>query len=655
MNTLTETKENRTIEVATGEVKAINTPAFLQCLTLGSCVAVILYDEERKIGGIAHVMLPSSPSINAEDADALKYANHAIHELIKQMLELGARGVALTARLVGGAQVMPNTPDIGKENIVAIRNTLQELGIKITDEQLGGVVGRSVLFDVTTGMLLINGKSSPIETTAPSSKEEKKESESDSSEYIKRLEENVAEQTKSLTVRVEELNNMRKAAFNLQRDLTAVRQEEHQLEQDSHEAALELARLETKLEDLERERDRIAEAQAKNEAMLVSIGDGVVFSGQDMRVGFINQAAEVATGWSSQEVLGKIWSEVIALATENGKLVPPTEGPLFLALHKRKTTITDATNTTATYFYTRKDKTKFPVAFTVSPVKIGSQTIGAISVFRDITREKEIDKTKSEFVSLASHQLRTPLTTISWYTEMILKGDVGTVIPKQKKYLDEIYQGNQRMIELVNTLLDVSRLELGTFKMEPKPTDVVALAGSVLNEQKPKIEKKKLVLIENFSKDIPPFLTDPKLLRMVFQNLLANAVEYTPQGGKIEVVISFDKKNIQIKVSDTGYGIPKNQQGKIFTKFFRADNVREKDTDGTGLGLYIVKSIVENSGGKIWFESPASAVGRTESASGETKSAEGYGVAKENPGTTFFVTLPLGGMKKEERRYQAAH
>ncbi|OHA24838.1 MAG: hypothetical protein A3D52_02580 [Candidatus Taylorbacteria bacterium RIFCSPHIGHO2_02_FULL_44_36] len=624
MNTLTETKENRTIEVATGEVKAINTPAFLQCLTLGSCVAVILYDEERKIGGIAHVMLPSSPSINAEDADALKYANHAIHELIKQMLELGARGVALTARLVGGAQVMPNTPDIGKENIVAIRNTLQELGIKITDEQLGGVVGRSVLFDVTTGMLLINGKSSPIETTAPSSKEEKKESESDSSEYIKRLEENVAEQTKSLTVRVEELNNMRKAAFNL-------------------------------LEDLERERDRIAEAQAKNEAMLVSIGDGVVFSGQDMRVGFINQAAEVATGWSSQEVLGKIWSEVIALATENGKLVPPTEGPLFLALHKRKTTITDATNTTATYFYTRKDKTKFPVAFTVSPVKIGSQTIGAISVFRDITREKEIDKTKSEFVSLASHQLRTPLTTISWYTEMILKGDVGTVIPKQKKYLDEIYQGNQRMIELVNTLLDVSRLELGTFKMEPKPTDVVALAGSVLNEQKPKIEKKKLVLIENFSKDIPPFLTDPKLLRMVFQNLLANAVEYTPQGGKIEVVISFDKKNIQIKVSDTGYGIPKNQQGKIFTKFFRADNVREKDTDGTGLGLYIVKSIVENSGGKIWFESPASAVGRTESASGETKSAEGYGVAKENPGTTFFVTLPLGGMKKEERRYQAAH
>ena len=624
MNTLTETKENRTIEVATGEVKAINTPAFLQCLTLGSCVAVILYDEERKIGGIAHVMLPSSPSINAEDADALKYANHAIHELIKQMLELGARGVALTARLVGGAQVMPNTPDIGKENIVAIRNTLQELGIKITDEQLGGVVGRSVLFDVTTGMLLINGKSSPIETTAPSSKEEKKESESDSSEYIKRLEENVAEQTKSLTVRVEELNNMRKAAFNL-------------------------------LEDLERERDRIAEAQAKNEAMLVSIGDGVVFSGQDMRVGFINQAAEVATGWSSQEVLGKIWSEVIALATENGKLVPPTEGPLFLALHKRKTTITDATNTTATYFYTRKDKTKFPVAFTVSPVKIGSQTIGAISVFRDITREKEIDKTKSEFVSLASHQLRTPLTTISWYTEMILKGDVGTVIPKQKKYLDEIYQGNQRMIELVNTLLDVSRLELGTFKMEPKPTDVVALAGSVLNEQKPKIEKKKLVLIENFSKDIPPFLTDPKLLRMVFQNLLANAVEYTPQGGKIEVVISFDKKNIQIKVSDTGYGIPKNQQGKIFTKFFRADNVREKDTDGTGLGLYIVKSIVENSGGKIWFESPASAVGRMESASGETKSAEGYGVAKENPGTTFFVTLPLGGMKKEERRYQAAH
>ncbi len=120
---------------------------------------------------------------------------------------------------------------------------------------------------------------------------------------------------------------------------------------------------------------------------------------------------------------------------------------------------------------------------------------------------------------------------------------------------------------------------------------------------------------------------DPKLLRMVMQNILSNAVKYTPSGGKIKLTISVsDDKNIKIKISDTGYGIPKNQHSKIFTKLFRADNVRDKDTNGTGLGLYIVKSIVENSGGKIWFESP-----------------------KENHGTTFYVTMPIKGLIKKKK------
>jgi two-component system sensor histidine kinase VicK len=118
---------------------------------------------------------------------------------------------------------------------------------------------------------------------------------------------------------------------------------------------------------------------------------------------------------------------------------------------------------------------------------------------------------------------------------------------------------------------------------------------------------------------------DPKLLRMVMQNILSNAVKYTPEGGKIDFSITFaDGKNILVKISDTGYGIPRNQQDKIFTKLFRADNVRDKDTDGTGLGLYIVKSIVDNSGGKIWF----------------TSSEE------KNKGSTFYVTLPLNRTEK---------
>jgi signal transduction histidine kinase len=259
----------------------------------------------------------------------------------------------------------------------------------------------------------------------------------------------------------------------------------------------------------------------------------------------------------------------------------------------------------------------------VAPVILNAKIVGAVEVFRDITKEKEIDKAKTEFVSLASHQLRTPLSTVNWYSEMLLTGDVGEVTADQKKYLEEIYNGNQRMVDLVNTLLDVSRIEMGTFLVEPKPTNIVNLAQSVIDEQKLQIDEKEIRLSTVFEKNIPVIQTDPKLLRMVIQNLLSNSVKYTPNAGRVEVSLFLDtQKNVILKMSDTGYGIPKNQQDKIFTKLFRADNIIGKDTEGTGLGLYIAKSIVEQAGGKIYFDS------------------------KENKGTTFYVTLPLGKKRK---------
>jgi signal transduction histidine kinase len=183
------------------------------------------------------------------------------------------------------------------------------------------------------------------------------------------------------------------------------------------------------------------------------------------------------------------------------------------------------------------------------------------------------------------------------------------------------------MVDLVNTLLDVSRIELGTFAGEAKPTDIVLLAEGVVDEQKLQINKRKLKFSKNFSATIPQIHTDPKLLRMVIQNLLSNSIKYTPEGGKITLTLSHNnKENVVLKMSDTGYGIPENQQDKIFTKLFRADNVIGKDTEGTGLGLYIAKSIVEQAGGKLWFES------------------------EENKGTTFYASLPLGKTTKKGSR-----
>jgi len=230
-----------------------------------------------------------------------------------------------------------------------------------------------------------------------------------------------------------------------------------------------------------------------------------------------------------------------------------------------------------------------------------------------------IDKAKTEFVSLASHQLRTPLTAINWYTEMLLAGDAGKVLPKQKKYLKEIYSGNQRMVGLVNALLSASRLELGTFVFEPEPTDVGALVQSTIAEQKVLLRLKKIQFSTTMEKGLPRVYADPKLLRVIVQNLLSNAIKYTPEDGSISLTVSVDEhaQQMLILVSDTGYGIPKSQQDKIFSKLFRADNARMKDAEGTGLGLYIVKSIVEHAGGTVSFTS------------------------EENKGSVFTVALPL--------------
>jgi two-component system sensor histidine kinase VicK len=361
--------------------------------------------------------------------------------------------------------------------------------------------------------------------------------------------------------------------------------------------------------------------RAKERAILLSIGDGLIATDEKGKIILINKTAEKLLGNKNKEVIGKIFSEITLLEDEKGTPVPLEKHPVNMALKSGITT----TSTDATYYNVRKDKIKFPVAITVTPVMLGGRVIGTIKVFRDITSEREIDKAKTEFVSLASHQLRTPLSTVNWYAEMLLSGDIGELNAKQKIYLDEVYRSNKRMVELVNALLDVSSLELGTFVIEPKSTDICKLARDVIHEQKPQIDVRKIKFQFSCHKNSLFMQADPKLLRMVMQNILSNSVKYTLPGGKIQLsILLVDKKNIQIKVSDTGYGIPRKQHGKIFTKLFRADNVREKDTDGTGLGLYIVKSIVEKSRGRIWFESP-----------------------EKNKGTTFYVTLPIDGIPKK--------
>jgi len=231
------------------------------------------------------------------------------------------------------------------------------------------------------------------------------------------------------------------------------------------------------------------------------------------------------------------------------------------------------------------------------------------------------------FVSLASHQLKTPLTTIKWHIEMLNGGYAGALMEKQERYLATIYSNVQRMISLVDALLNASRLELGAFVIKKKPINMRGEIESAIRDLAFKIKDKGLKLHKAFPKNIPIILADPEMTQVLLVNLVSNAVKYTPRGGSISIGLRKKDDSVVVEVADTGMGIPEEQQSKVFTKFFRADNAVSQKIDGTGLGLYIVKTIVEKMGGKIWFKSPAFV----------NKTATG---AEKRTGTTFYVVLP---------------
>lgn len=404
------------------------------------------------------------------------------------------------------------------------------------------------------------------------------------------LKKQVDEKTKELSSKIKDLEKTKKAMLNL-------------------------------LEDINTEKQKITLAKARDEAILNNIGDGLIVMDKKGVVELVNPVFEEQLGWKEKEIKGKLLVDVVKMEDEDGKAVSNQKRLISKAITSNKSVETDSKKTC---YYVQKDGNRFPASIIVSPILDGKKCIGYVEVFRNITEEKEVDRAKTEFVSMASHQLKTPLSTIGWYTEMLVDEDAGKLNKEQKSYLAEIYAGNQRMIELVNSLLNVSRVDLGTFAIECEKMDLLPMCKDVIKTLKPKVLEKKINIKNECSKDLQKIDADPKLLRMVIENLMSNAVKYTPEKGNISLSITKEKRSILIKVKDNGYGIPKHEQKHIFTKLFRAENVRQKAVEGTGLGLYIVKAVVEQSGGKIRFES------------------------EENKGTTFFVTFPLKGMKQKK-------
>lgn len=340
--------------------------------------------------------------------------------------------------------------------------------------------------------------------------------------------------------------------------------------------------------------------------------DHIIITDKEGLILYANRAAEETTGYSLPEMLGNrpsLW----------GKQMPEEfYRRMWRTIKEEKISFHgEITNK-------RKNGQLYIAESHVSPLfDEKGELYGFVGVERDITRQKEIDKSKTEFVSIASHQLRTPLTIINWYVEMLTTPDA-ELSEKQRQYMDEITRASKRMIELVNALLNVSRIDMGTFMVDVQPIDFRAAMDEVLKDLIPQVTTKQLTVTKQYDATLPAINADPKLLHMVFQNLMTNAVKYTPEKGSVAIKLEKQDSNILISVTDTGLGIPLDQQSKIFTKFFRADNARAKEPDGNGLGLYIIKSLIEHSGGKVWFESA------------------------ENKGTTFYISLPLTGMRPKQ-------
>lgn len=233
-------------------------------------------------------------------------------------------------------------------------------------------------------------------------------------------------------------------------------------------------------------------------------------------------------------------------------------------------------------------------------IHVSQKTPRRVSSKRADVAENQI---QSEFVSMIAHQLRTPLSIIKWYAEILECEQAGKLNAHQKKYLHEITVANQRMRDLIETFLDIARIKREAMARKFRLLDIRAISREVIAELEPSIFERRLGVEERYAVDVPYISCDGNLVKIVFQNLLSNAVKYTPEEGSIEVTISSENKGVCFRVQDTGYGIPDADQKQIFRKLFRADNIVENGTEGTGLGLYLVKNILDVTGGCIRFES----------------------------------------------------
>jgi len=337
----------------------------------------------------------------------------------------------------------------------------------------------------------------------------------------------------------------------------------------------------------------------KLEAVLRGIGDAVFVTDERKRILMVNEAMEKLSGFKEKELVGTVYSEKLCFVSEEtGKKLFSAPRSVYVGSKEVKPKEPGV--------LIRKNGERVAIDGVGSPYKDSSgRVLGGVGVVRDVSKERDLDKMKSDFVSLASHQLRSPLTGIKWIVELLLESIEKMSKSEVANYVKKIEGSNQKLIDLVNDLLSVSRIESGKMKQAEK---IVSLNLKELLLES--IEEVRLLLKEKKSKIVGISVVDDKIvlrgdktqLVQIFANLLNNAVKFSANKSEVRIKVNKDDSWVNITIEDSGVGIPKKEVGKLFGKFFRGTNVA-KHISGSGLGLYVVKRLLETQGGKIRIES----------------------------------------------------
>ncbi len=286
----------------------------------------------------------------------------------------------------------------------------------------------------------------------------------------------------------------------------------------------------------------------------------------------------------------------------------------------------------ATSFYKElflKDKKKDFYTILVPELDERGEVRSVLSISRDITEIREIDKAKTEFISLTSHQLRSPMSIISWCITSLMQDDDLTLNEEQKSHVQSIYESNRKLIKITDAFINATMLDLDVFVFNPEDTDVIRLVKYVIGEYEDLMSQKNIDLIESY-RSFSSLSVDSRMIKIILRSLISNAVDYTQSGGKISVSVhKRDENSVIIRVGDSGCGVSVEDGKNIFKKFYRSKEAKNIKSYGTGLDMYIIKSILDKRGGEISLESPNVEFGK---------------------GTAFTVTIPVGVRDSNENQ-----